>query len=89
MALRFDEWSAATSRAEGMREHAKVGKGSNRLNYILKSTGTNFPKDWESIWRHGKTSFVILYATNHGDHALAFHLYLERIKNGVPKNSRL
>lgn len=89
MALRFDEWSAATSRAEAMRERAEIGKGSNRLNYILKSTGTNFPKDWESIWRHGKTSCVILYATNQDDHVLAFHLHLERIKNDVPKNSRL
>ena len=26
----------------------RVGKGSNRLNYIPKSTGINFPKDWES-----------------------------------------
>ena len=38
-----------TSRAEAMRERAKIGKGSNRLNYIPKSTGINFPKDWESI----------------------------------------
>ena len=32
-----------------MRERAKIGKGSNRLNYIPKSSGINFPKDWESI----------------------------------------
>ena len=39
----------ATSRAEAMRERAKIGKGSNRMNYIPKSSGINFPKDWESI----------------------------------------
>jgi hypothetical protein len=35
MALNFDEWSAAASRAEAIREHAIIGKGRYRLNDIL------------------------------------------------------
>jgi hypothetical protein len=72
-----------------MRERANIGEESNRLNYIPKSTGINFPKDWEYIWWRGKTPCAILYAINQGNHDVAFHLHIERSKYDVQKNSRL
>ena len=72
-----------------MRERAKIGKGSNRLNYIPKSSGINFPKDLGIHLMTREDPCAILYAINHGDHVVAFHLHLERSKYDVPKNSRL
>jgi hypothetical protein len=72
-----------------MRERAKIGKGSNRLNYIPQIQRDKLPEGLGIHLMTREDPRAILYAINQGDHVVAFHLHIERSKYDVPKNSRL